>query len=456
MKRKSILIAVAVLAVSVVAALAIHGCGSKQVQTAYDLIKVTTGDIRVSVTATGTLQAIKTVSVGTQVSGKILKIYADFNDKVKSGELLAELDRVPLETALTKAQAALDEAKSVMTFQTSNFNRIKALYEKKLISESAFDEAKYNFERAGISLQTARINHDQARVDLGYAFIYSPIDGVVLDRAVSEGQTVAANFNTPTLFAIANDLTQMQVEASIDEADIGQVKTGQQVTFTVDAFPDESFAGEITQVRLKPVTISNVVTYTVIVKAPNPELKLMPGMTASIEIFTGEAEDVLTIPAQALQFTPDSSLIVNSDGESPPSDPPDGPGETKTSTSGQSTTGELAGAAILSMNKPDKAYSADDMTTSANAIIQLGDETHSGSEGRVWVKSGNRIAPRRIVTGLSDDVKVEVIAGLQEGETVMVASGQAAAVVPEKKTGEGQSSPFMPKPPSGKPPAGAP
>ena len=230
------------------------------------------------VTATGTLEAITTVEVGTQVSGVIEKIYVDFNTQVKKGQLLAQLDKTPLQAQVDQSQATVDNAEAELTYQKSNYERTKALYDKQLIAKSDYDLAVYNFNKAQASLKNAKSVHDKNKINLSYASIYSPIDGIILDRAVDEGQTVAASFNTPTLFSIANDLTQMQVEANVDEADIGQIVEGQRVEFTVDAYPDMKFAGVVSQLRLQPVETNNVITYTVIVNAPNPDLKLMPAI----------------------------------------------------------------------------------------------------------------------------------------------------------------------------------
>jgi HlyD family secretion protein len=296
---------------TVILIISIKSCSKETQNITYETARVTRGNVSNSITAIGTIQAVKTVEVGTQVSGEIRKIYIDYNSHVKAGQLLAELDQRPLVTALTIAEASLDDAKAEMTYQTATYNRTKILFEKRLIAESDYDQVLYNYEKAKASLKTAQLNYDKAKINLGYAFIYSPIDGLVLEMTVSEGQTVAASFTTPTLFTIAHDLTRMQVEASVDEADIGQVKEGQRVSFTVDAYPDLQFSGKVTQIRLKPVMTSNVVTYTVIVKASNPDLKLMPGMTANITIYVEEAKNALIVASKALHFKPD-----NTDNES--------------------------------------------------------------------------------------------------------------------------------------------
>ena len=393
MKLKTIIITSLLLLSAVSAFFLIRSFTKSGKGVSYETALVTKGSVKITVTATGTIQAIQTVKVGTQVSGKISRIYADYNSHVKTGELLAELDRKPLETQLTLSQAALDDAKAVLTYQTATYKRTKALFDKQLIAESVYDEALYNYEKAQTSIKTAQLNYDQSKINLGYSFIYSPIDGVVLDRAVTEGQTVAASYSTPTLFTIAHDLTQMQVEASVDEADIGYVKQGQRVSFTVDAFPDDQFTGEVTQIRLQPVTTSNVVTYTVIIQAPNKELKLMPGMTASITAYVKEANNVLVVSSQVLQFKPEG---VPPAVASPPSDPGENP------------------------------------------------------KKEVWVKNGRNIRPVLIETGLDDDLNVQVISGLHEGDEVVVSSTAGVSDTSVAKKDTAESSPFMPKPPKNK------
>lgn len=415
MKKKRIII-VSAIAIALIAILGLsRSCKKQEQKVTLETVKVKKGTVSNVVTATGTIEAIKTVEVGTQVSGEIRKIYVDYNSQVKAGQLLAELDRKPLTTALTIAEASLDNAKAEMTYQTSNFNRVKALYDKKLVAEADFDQTRYDHERAVASLKTAQLNYDKAKINLDYAYIYSPIDGVVLSRAVDEGQTVAASFNTPTLFSIANDLTRMQVEASIDEADIGQVKNNQRVDFSVDAYPGQNFKGTVTQIRLQPVTTSNVVTYTVIVEAPNPDKKLMPGMTASITIVTEEAIDVLTVSSKALRFkpTPDQlAAYMKSIGVATPDKKSDAP----------------AAPQMAAMN--------------GNGGMNMG-PVSAGDE--VWVKRGNNIQPVKVQTGINNDLDVQVISGLNEGDDVVVSinTGMNAAF-----TNGPTSSPFMPRPPA--------
>lgn len=268
-------------------------------------VKAKKANVTTLVTATGTMEPITQVEVGTQVSGVVEKIYVDYNSEVKEGQLIAELDKTNLKAALTQSQAAYDNALSQKRYTETIFERQKKLYENQVISKSDYDEALYSYETAKGTVTQRLSDLQAAKTNLGYANIYSPIDGVVLSRDIDEGQTVAASYSTPTLFTIAQDLKEMQVEADVDEADIGNVKEGQRVTFTVDAYVGETFEGEVTQVRLDPTITSNVVTYTVVIRADNPDLKLKPGLTATISIYTLELNDVLTAEAKAINFTPD-------------------------------------------------------------------------------------------------------------------------------------------------------
>ncbi|MBP5206539.1 MAG: efflux RND transporter periplasmic adaptor subunit, partial [Bacteroidales bacterium] len=267
-----------------------------------------TDSIEVTVTATGELQPVYKVDVGTQVSGIVEHIYVDFNSVVKKGQLLAELDRSNLNEQMKTAQASVSNAQSNLTLAQQQFDRIKALYDNKAATLEAYESAINTLTLAKNQLKTAQSDLSRAQTNLSYATIYSPIDGVIMDKAVEEGQTVASSFNTPTLFTIANDLTQMQVEAKVDEADIGEVKAGQPVTFTVDAFPDDVFTGSVKEVRINPTVTSNVVTYTVIINAPNPESKLFPGMTASVTITT-KKESGVCIPMTALFASIDAETM---------------------------------------------------------------------------------------------------------------------------------------------------
>jgi HlyD family secretion protein len=417
MKKRKLIIIVAIVAVAAVALWLLFGRSSVKQVISYETASVKKGTIEITVTATGTVEPVKQVEVGTQVSGVIKNIYVDYNSKVKKGQLLAVLDKTPLLATLASSKAALASSQSQLTYQEANYNRIKQLFEKKAVSETDYETALYQYSSAKANVDQMKSEVDRAQTNLGYAEIYSPIDGVVLSRAVDEGQTVAASFNTPTLFTIAQDLTKMQVVANVDEADIGQVTDGQKVHFTVDAFPDDVFDGKITQVRLEPTTNSNVVTYSVVIDAPNPDLKLKPGLTASITVIVKEADNVLTIPAKALRFEPDSSLLA----------------QNKTNigfNSANAATPQTPGQVTLSHEK------------SANDAMSQGDE----STRTVWLKEGGTIHPVEIVTGITDETDVEVISGLKEGDLVVVSMQKTKASAVAESDTESRS-PFMPKRP---------
>jgi HlyD family secretion protein len=325
MMRRSFVILISVLALTALVILSFSLFERKGPEYRFETTTVEKGRITSVVTATGTIQAITTVNVGTQVSGIIQHIYADFNDRVKKGQVLARLDETALLAQVDQSQAAVDQARAQYEYQKSTYDRLKPLYDKNLIAQADYDQAVYNFENSKASLSSAQSALDRAKVNLAYATIYSPIDGVVLNRAVEEGQTVASSFNTPTLFSIANDLTQMEVQTSVDEADIGKVRNGQKVEFTVDAYPDLKFDAVVSQVRLQPVTTNNVVTYIVILRAPNPDKKLMPGMTASAAIYVADKPDALIVPGKATRFRPDQAYLKKMAGSGPAG--PDRPSE---------------------------------------------------------------------------------------------------------------------------------
>ena len=287
----------------------------------YRTEKVTRGDIQVVVTATGTVSADTTVDVGTQVSGTISKLYVDFNSKVKKGQVIALIDPTFLQSAVEDAQASLEKAKAQTDDSKRTYLREKDLLAKGLAAQADYDAAITTYESNTAAQKSAQSQLDRARINLKYATITAPIDGVVISRAVDVGQTVAASFSTPTLFTIANDLTKMQVQAAVDEADIGRVQDGEEVLFTVDAYPDQTFHGRVTQIRLAPVTVQNVITYTVVIDVPNPELKLMPGMTATTTILVTKKENVLKIPTIAFRFQPMPDQIeVRKDSTGAPED----------------------------------------------------------------------------------------------------------------------------------------
>ena len=409
MKRKKriwlIILCVAVVAIAVMMIVNARKSANKElVIRTHAVVEYT---VENTVTATGTIEPVETVEVGTQVSGKVEKIYVDFNDVVKKGDLLAELDKQTLNQSVSRAKASLTSAESQLNYAKLTYERTKQLYESNAATLAAYQEAQNTYTQAQMSKKNAQASYDQALVDLAYAEIYSPIDGIVLDRAVEVGQTVAASFSTPTLFTLANDLTKMQVEADVDEADIGQVKVGQRVTFTVDAYMNDSFEGTVSQIRMKPTTTSNVVTYTVIIDAPNPDQKLFPGMTASVTIVT-EEQTGLAVPAEAFNFTPDETVLK---------------------------------ALRKSHDKPEEGQRPQgDMPEPPQ---MQGGQMQSGSHNMVWLKKGDDMMPRPVKVGLSDGAYKIVEQGLQLGDSVVLS---AQYVAKEKAVKKGDN-PFMPGPP---------
>ncbi|MBO4530178.1 MAG: efflux RND transporter periplasmic adaptor subunit [Paludibacteraceae bacterium] len=356
------------------------------------------GRVTNSVTATGKIEPVTEVEVGTQVSGKIDKIYVDYNSVVKKGQLLAELDRSTLLTSLNAAKTDYSTALNELHYYEKVYNRNKTLHDKSLISDSEFEEIEYQYVRVKNSVTKSKFEVDRATTNLGYATITSPINGVVLSVEVEEGQTVTASMTTPTLFVIAENLVDMQVVVNIDEADIGEVKQGQKVEFSVDAYPNDKFTGVVRQVRLEPTTTSNVVTYEVIVDTKNPDLKLKPGLTANISIFTMDKDSIVTIPNKALRFQMEESLL------------------------------------------PPKM----------RAVHLPMDEVKGAST--VWVIVSDSVAEQRIIqTGVSNGSRTEVISGLQLGEQLITNSVEVegSMKMPQKGQGQGDNNPFMPKRPTG-------
>ncbi|MDR3714236.1 MAG: efflux RND transporter periplasmic adaptor subunit [Puia sp.] len=366
-----------------------------------------------SVSATGTIEPVDTVTVGTQVSGTIQHIYTDFNAVVKKGQLIAQLDKSLFLAAVNQYKANLDVAKATLVYQKSNFDRQTLLYNSGAISKADYETAQDQYLTAKSTVESVQAQLDAADKNLSYSSIYSPIDGVVLTRNISMGQTVAASFNTPTLFIIARDITRMQVQAAVGEADIGDVRVGQRVVFTVDAYPDISFTGTVNQIRLEPVVSSNVVTYTTIVSASNKDLKLKPGMTANIFIYTYEQDHALLISSKALQFRPDATVkkrfIVRPFPRDSSVEKGGLPGHSFPGTAGDTSSREINAA-------------------------------KKGSMAFVWVQSGDSLVERRLTTGINDDTHVQVLDGLTTGDVVVtgigVSSAAGAANVP--------TSPFMP------------
>ncbi len=359
--------------------------GKKEEKVEFETAKVVKQDIQTSITATGTIEPVTSVTVGTQVSGIVSKLYVDYNSEVKRGQVIAELDKTNLISELNRAKADLSSAQSTLNYETANYNRYKTLYEKGLVSANDYENARLTYDKARQTVASSKENVQKAQTNLGYATITSPIDGVVLSKSVEEGQTVAASFNTPELFTIAQDLTDMRVIADIDEADIGGVKEGQRVSFTVDAFPDDKFEGEVTQVRQQATTESNVVTYEVVISAPNKDLKLKPGLTANVTIFTLEKNNVLAAPAKALRFMPNEALL----------------------------------------SKEQKIEDVEAPT-------------------KVWTMEGNTFKAHAVQTGTTNGITTEIVSGISEGTEVLVdfkLSGGDA-----EETGQQAQNPFMPRP----------
>lgn len=295
----------------IVAGVAAYAFFFREDKTKYEfrLDKISEGDITMYVTATGTINAVISVEVGTQVSGIIAKLYADFNSIVREGQVIAQIDPTFLQQAVKDATASLERARAQYNDAQRILERTKSLFSKNLESQANYDGALTTFESNQAALKMAQASLDRAKINLAYATIYAPISGVVIDRKVNVGQTVAASFSSPTLYTIANDLQKMQVQATIDESDIGRITVGQEATFTVDAYPDDRFTGTVSQIRLAPVTIQNVVNYTVIIDVDNRDLKLMPGMTANVRILVGSARNVIRVSNMALRLQPPAELV---------------------------------------------------------------------------------------------------------------------------------------------------
>ena len=308
LRISKIWIAVIVIVVIAVTAWALSG-GKKEEEINFKEEAVKTETLQNSVTATGTIEAVTSVTVGTQVSGIVNKLYVDYNSQVKKGQVIAELDKTNLLSELNTAKANLASTTSNLSYQAANMNRYQTLYKKGLVSADEYENALLTYRQAKEQVASSKENVQKAQTNLGYATITSPIDGTVISKSVEEGQTVAASFNTPELFTIAKDLTNMQVVANVDEADIGGVKEGDRVTFTVDAYPDDTFEGTVKQVRLEATTTNNVVTYEVVISAPNADLKLKPGLTANVTIYTQERNGILAVANKALRFTPTKETV---------------------------------------------------------------------------------------------------------------------------------------------------
>jgi len=363
----------------------------------YETATVDRANISNSVTATGTIEPVTEVEVGTQVSGIIDRLYADYNSVVTKGQLIAEMDKVTLQSELASQKATYDGAKAEYEYQQKNYERNKGLHEKQLISDTDYEQSLYNYQKAKSAFDSSKASLAKAERNLSYATITSPIDGVVISRDVEEGQTVASGFETPTLFTIAADLTQMQVVADVDEADIGDVEEGQRVSFTVDAYPNDVFEGKVTQIRLgatssssSTTTTTTVVTYEVVISAHNPDLKLKPRLTANITIYTLDKQGVLSVPAKALRFTPAVPLV------------------------------------------------------GSNAVVKDCEGEH-----KVWTREGDTFTAHPVSIGISNGIVTEITGGINEGTQIVsdaVISTGAETTIAEGQ-GDGERSPFMPGPP---------
>ena len=382
-KISKIWMVVGILVVCAIAAwLLSKGKEKKEIE--LETAQVVRSNIRNSITATGTIEPVTSVTVGTQVSGIVSRLYVDYNSLVKKGQVIAELDKTNLMSELNTAKANLSSAQSSLVYEEANHRRYETLYKKGLVSADEYESVRLSYRKALESVNTARESVKKATTNLSYATITSPIDGVVLSKAVEEGQTVAASFNTPELFTIAQDLTDMRVIADVDEADIGQVKEGERVTFTVDAYPNDTFEGQVTQVRQEATTTNNVVTYEVVISAPNADLKLKPGLTANVTIFTAEKKDVVCVPQKALRFTP---------------------------------TEEMVGG----------AYKIEDVK----------------GKIKVWTLEGKTLKAHAISIGMSDGVNTEVVGGIALGTAIVTQLKEVGDYMPEAPR---EQSPFAPGP----------
>ncbi len=425
MKKKTWIIVIAVLAVLAAVLFFVLRQNSRCAAPVYETSLIARGDMENSVTATGTVEPMEQVEVGTQVSGIIDKIYVDYNSCVKKGQVIAELDKIVLQAELETARLSVESNKNEFLYQEKNHKRNKRLYEKKMLSESEFETSQYNYNRAKIAYEQSLAQEVKARTNLGYATIYSPIDGIVISKGVEVGQTVAASFSTPTLFTIANDLQSMQVVADVDEADIGQVKEGAEVTFTVDAYPEEVFEGRVNQVRMQANTNNNVVTYEVVILAENPELKLKPGLTANVSIYSMRRQNVLCLPVKATRFRPIELANKEMPGGKPfPKD------------SMRRNRSENPDGGVQPPMPRGKAC-ADSVGGERKIVFVMNREA---CEGELAVQ------PKMVRVGVSDRIYYEVLDGLKEGDEVCVGMGVAGA---QDAAGPAARSPFMPGPPGG-------
>ncbi|WP_302494642.1 efflux RND transporter periplasmic adaptor subunit [uncultured Prevotella sp.] len=388
-KLSKVWLVVAVVIIIAIVAWALSG-GKKEEQITFDTAAVAPANIMNSITATGTIEPVTSVTVGTQVSGIVSKLYVDYNSVVKKGQVIAELDKTNLMSQLNSAKTQLATAQSQLNYQTTNFNRYKTLYQKGLVAADDFDNAKLSYTQAKEQVASAKEEVQRAQTNLGYATITSPIDGIVLSKSVEEGQTVAASFSTPELFTIAQDLTNMQVVANVDEADIGDVKEGERVSFTVDAYPDDTFEGTVKQVRQEATTTNNVVTYEVVISAPNADLKLKPGLTANVTIYTAERKGVLSVPSKALRFTPQKETVGK---------------------------------------------------------MKIVDQT-GNAKNKVWSIEGNSIVAHKVNIGMTDGTNTQILNGISAGVKVVTGLNVTGGEQDDAQADAGgEKSPFAPGPP---------
>lgn len=385
-KISKIWIGIGIIAVLAIATWMFSG-GKKEQAVTFDTAKVELANIKNSVTATGSVEPVTSVTVGTQVSGIISRLYVDYNTVVKKGQIIAELDKTNLISELNTAMANLSSAQSSLNYESANYKRYATLFKKGLVSADEYESAKLNFEKAKDQVAQSREMVQKAQTNLSYAIITSPIDGVVISKSVEEGQTVAASYATPELFTIAKDLKDMQVVANVDEADIGDVKEGERVSFTVDAYPNDTFEGVVKQVRQEATTTNNVVTYEVVISAPNSELKLKPGLTANVTIYTAERQNVLCVSTKALRFTPTQDLIK--------------------------------GCKIVDCKGKNK----------------------------VWTREGNTFKAHAVQIGMSDGIHTEILSGVSKGLEIITDAKAANGNDDEKAENNSESSPFAPKGP---------
>ena len=436
-----------VVVIVVVAAVAVWFFVGKKKAAAveYRTAKIEKGDIQVTVRASGTLQAVTTVQVGTQVSGIIKKILVDFNSVVKEGQVIAVLDTTLLAQAVDDARASLKKSEIQVNQTKRDFDRTKVLFEQKVMAQADYDLALTAYETAVANAISSQSALSRSKINLRYATIIAPISGVVVSRAVDVGQTVAASFSTPTMFTIANDLTKMQVQANIDEGDIGKIQVGQTVKFTVDAYPDLTFDGTVRQVRLLPVVTQNVVNYTVIIDVPNPDLKLLPGMTANITVMIQEEKDVLKVPATALRFSPPQEYL-----DAYEKNLPDSIKKKRAMWANGGNTGSGGGG-----GNAGNSGRQGGMTGGMQGGMQGGmggggmqggsgggEHRRRGNFGMIWVKVGDSLKPRRVRTGVTDGLNTEVRGKIEEGEEVVLRMTTAAGTQANQQQ---QQNPFAPQ-----------